>query len=612
MSLIDPDQRTIYGDMLSPPVGYGFDCGVGTTFSLSLTTLLATPLRLTLNGVDDGERLLENRIALLEALQRTAGRMTLFCQKGFIAGERISALSALLEPMVQEIMLPEGVLHAKIWLLRFTKIGEVNSSDKALLRLVLPSRNVTLDRCWDAALVLDGLPSGGSKRRNASLVQLISWLAGQSPNLDADRRSQLHFLGQELARTEWALPDEFDELEFAVTGTGRRLRDWPLRPGARRIAVLSPFIRPEALRHIADQSPEAEFTLVSRIDQLETVSPEACGAAWQPYVLHQGLFDELGEASSPPPDRTAQGDLHAKIYLADYAAGRGGNLAIVVGSANATNAALVRQCNVEVLARLTGRHRLTGTTADLLGPEQFGKYLRPFQWPETPVEIDPLGFERALESARRAITEAHWRMVFEPFDTQEWRPMLSCDRRPVLPDGVHCSIRLATLAENRGEALDRDGLTTTLSTCATADATRFVAFTVTVADQTLSELILNLPDVVLPDGRDDAVIRSIISNTGAFLAYLRFLLGDLEGIETLDERLRSNGGTTDQSYSEIGAMPLLEDLLRAMVHAPERLRLIQRLIDRVKDNAEFHDVIPDGFMALWAAITPPATQESGE
>ena len=605
MSLLSPEQRTIYGDMLSPPVGYQFDCGFGTTFSLSLTTLLSAPLRMTLNGIDESERLLENRIALLEALQRTAKRMTLFCQKGFISGERISPLSSLLEPVVQEVSLPDGVLHAKIWLLRYAETGKDRGRDRALLRLVIPSRNVTLDRCWDTALVLDGVPTGGGKRRNAPLVRLISWLREQAQHLDVDRRSQLDLLGQEVASADWELPEEFDELEFAVTGLGKKLKDWPLLPGAQRIAVISPFIRKEALHLVASQSPKAELTLVSRIDQLQSLSPPA-NSHWQPYVLHQGLFEELDDAATAEADKVANSDLHAKIYLADYAAGRGGNLAVVVGSANATNAALVRQSNIEILARLTGRHRLTGTVADLLGPECMGKYLRPFQWPEAPAEADPSNGDLVLETARRTIADVHWHLIYEKHDADEWRPLLTADRQISLPVNVTGSVRLATAPENRTSLLACESKITPLATCATADATRFLSITISFDDRKSISWILNLPDVILPDGRDNAVIRSVISNSNAFLAYLRFLLGDLDGIEALDGLLRHGQESTGQQQTALYVMPLLEDLIRALVHAPDRLSLIQRLMDQVRSNSELHNVVPDGFMELWEALAPMA------
>jgi hypothetical protein len=80
--MLDPSERTVYGALLTPPAGYRFDCGVGVTYSMSLASLMQIPVRFATFGVDDDEELLRDKIALLEARQQTADKLTVFCQHG--------------------------------------------------------------------------------------------------------------------------------------------------------------------------------------------------------------------------------------------------------------------------------------------------------------------------------------------------------------------------------------------------------------------------------------------------------------------------------------------------------------------------------------------------
>ena len=45
--MFEPGQRRLLHDTLRPPEGYGFDCAVGTTFTLDLLALLSVPLAFT-------------------------------------------------------------------------------------------------------------------------------------------------------------------------------------------------------------------------------------------------------------------------------------------------------------------------------------------------------------------------------------------------------------------------------------------------------------------------------------------------------------------------------------------------------------------------------------
>src|ERR1035441_5430714 len=125
--MLDPNSRSLLVDSLRPPPGYIFSAGLATTYSLDLTTLLSVPLHLALRSSDDRNAMLQDGVALLEALRRTTDRLSIFCQQGRIGAPNLPhVLYGLLESCVVEVIAPHGgVFHPKIWVLRFKRAGRV-------------------------------------------------------------------------------------------------------------------------------------------------------------------------------------------------------------------------------------------------------------------------------------------------------------------------------------------------------------------------------------------------------------------------------------------------------------------------------------------------------
>src|SRR5258708_5753350 len=83
--MLEPRDRRLLLESLRPPTGYTLDHALGTTFSLDLLALLRAPLAFPLCDGDaaltaaDGEGRPADPLALLLALRRQAGRISLFC-----------------------------------------------------------------------------------------------------------------------------------------------------------------------------------------------------------------------------------------------------------------------------------------------------------------------------------------------------------------------------------------------------------------------------------------------------------------------------------------------------------------------------------------------------
>src|SRR4051812_27239062 len=87
--MIEPADRTVLTEALRAPAGFRVDQVITTTYTLDLIALLTLPMSFTLSAGDGiGESGRIDPIALLEALRRHAGRMTVFCQAGCIAAPR--------------------------------------------------------------------------------------------------------------------------------------------------------------------------------------------------------------------------------------------------------------------------------------------------------------------------------------------------------------------------------------------------------------------------------------------------------------------------------------------------------------------------------------------
>src|SRR6476646_8984946 len=112
--MLEPRDRRLLLESLRPPEGYTLDHGLSTTFSLDLLALLTAPLAFTLFDADaaltpsDRNGPPADPLALLLALRRQAGRISLFCQAGrIVVPARHQLLFGYLESSVFEATAPD-------------------------------------------------------------------------------------------------------------------------------------------------------------------------------------------------------------------------------------------------------------------------------------------------------------------------------------------------------------------------------------------------------------------------------------------------------------------------------------------------------------------------
>ena len=114
-------------------------------------------------------------------------------------------------------------------------------------------------------------------------------------------------------------------------------------------------------------------------------------------------------------------------------------------------------------------------------------------------------------------------------------------------------------------------------------------------------LTLSLPVKGMPEDRLHQVLRNLIGDQERFMAFLRALLGDLDGMVDWAQGHDTSGDAAPESNVE-GDETLLEGLVRAASRDPGRLESVCRLIDDLRRTEEGRRVMPDDFLELWSAV----------
>ncbi|EKM5065993.1 phospholipase D family protein [Cronobacter turicensis] len=596
--MLSPDARSLYTAALTSPPGMVFDEALATTFSLDPTSLLEAPVHLAMMAAE--HQAAQDALAILESLRRYSGRITVYVQRGRIqlpAIARPTPLFSLLEPMVVEVSAPEGgVFHPKIWVLRFIDPAQ----ETVMYRLMVLTRNMTTDRSWDLSLQLEGVMGRKKRTVNKPLAYLLRLLPGlASRGISEEKTAQAQRLADELYRVEWELPPGFQDIAFYLPGI--KAFNW-MPPDSLRMAVISPFCSDEALKTLVQTTQRAEV-LISRPETLAALKPKTLEAFVRTRHLDEAAETDDGEeADAGNTAVSLVTGLHAKVYIFEtqyYSI----YTHLVMGSANATNAALRAAKNIELLVELKGRQRDIGGIDQLLSEDGMGEYLVDFHPGEMPpVDSCAIAAGEALESARACLAALPLALVCEPVEENQWRLTLK-GRLPALEDIASVRVWPVTILPEHAVFLPTEGAEGSfpLGCFSLKSITGLVAFELNTVQPALRvRFVLNLPVSGIPGERNAAILQTIISNHDGFLRYLLLLLGNDDPDSMLQER-RSIADRWLARLAEGEDFPLLEMLTRAACRTPERLNEIASLVGELREGNQ-EAVIPQDFLELWAVF----------
>jgi len=604
--MLEPQTRRHLLEALQPPPGYALDQAIGTSYSLDLLALLTAPLAFTFfdwdaatgpDGIDP--------LALLETMRRYAGRITLFCQTGRIAVPRAHRLlfSYLEESVIEVASARENrSFHPKVWLLRYVK------SDSAVrYRLLCLSRNLTFDRSWDTALVLEG--ELADRKYGFSANNPLGDFFAQLPSLALRpvreaTRGKVDLLQREVRRVRFAWPDGFDTATFWPLGIRGHSR-WPFAGRMDRVMVVAPFISEGCLKRLGASG--RGNVLISRLESLEGVDRSSVADFAKVYS-----FDAAAAPSQSETDEADTDDLvglHAKLYVADA----GSRASIWTGSANATNAAF--NGNVEFLVQLSGEKRLCGIDATLArqnGQVSLPDFLQEFDVEAPLAEVDETEQQLGtiLDGARRSLAAALFFARAERLSTtDEFRMVLALPvpERAQVPDCAEVHCWPVTLHEQSAVKLATGTRDPVVFTPVSFEAlTSFFAFEVTAtvgARRASCRFVLNVPLEGAPSDRTDRILQAMLRDKEGLLRFLLLLLSEDEP-ESPEDLLGRRGLLFGASHRPEGypGYPLFEPLVKSLARDPEKLDRVARIIADLSKTAEGRDLLPKGLCEIWDPI----------
>lgn len=594
--MLNPNVRSVYTSALTPPAGMSFGEAIATTFSMNPSLLLQAPIYLALMA-GDAKSPHKDALCALEAIRRHSDKITAYVQRGRIAvPSHATTLFSLLEPMTVEVTSPNGgVFHPKLWLIRFAP----HDGGRELLRLVVLSRNLTTDRSWDLSLQLEGTVGGRPRAENRPLAELIrrlpQWATG---SVDDARVSQAERMSDDVRKVDWELPTGFDEYPATFYVPGLEEFSWKPEPSL-KMAVISPFCGTRTLQHLAASSDEP-VALITRPETLADLYPSVAGRFEHTMHLDQAAETDDGEDASAESDSDMTG-LHAKAYLferryyKDYTH-------LVMGSANATEAALLSENNIELLVEIVGRKDTVGGVADLIETDGLGEYLVPFTpCEEQEVDAERRAAEQSVETARELLATASLTVTCSAAENKGQYRLVLSGRIPRLEGIRSCRAWPITVSGDHGIPLDDNTKDTVLSEgIASASVTGLIAFELLTSHPDVGcRFVLSLPIDGIPTDRDAAILQTIINNEEGFLRYLLLLLGDDSSGVDGDP---GKNGTFAKWLAALSAgddVPLLEELTRTFCRTPERLDEVRRLINDLTTTNGNEQIVPARFMALW-------------
>lgn len=610
--MLQPDDTVLLTEALRPPEGCHVDVAVATTYSLNLTAILIAPMTFALHDVTDvSTASRHDPIELLHAAQKYLSRTTVFCQSAAIhVPSSYSEIFDFLEDSIVPVRAPrQGALfHPKIWAVRYR-----NEDGAAHHRLLIASRNLTLDNARDTLLMLEEAPSGEIAGTSAArFIQALPELAVMP--IPVKRRAEIADLAQTLRAATFGVPSPFTGGHLVPLGLDDDT-EWPFPDDSHRVLALSPFLAAGTLERLRGRGKQN--VLVSRPEEIDRLGARIL-AHWDLNVLSGSLrlndaaptiaLDEFTAIPAVDDEDTSLifDGLHAKTVVAD---GPGGISTTITGSANLTESGWF--ANVEFGAVLTGPTALCGIDA-VLDEQGDSPGLRAVLQPYTPRteygEADPAtATSIALEAFHQALALSTPRLdVLGGEDTVLARLDLT------VPDDApgRTEFWLITVPVQKlrlGEPLEWE--------ISPQNVTPFIAVRTTAGSgearvtRTCCLLVPLAGDV--PDRRQ-ATLSALLSDPERMLRYLSFLLGidDPYGVrvDTVALEDAETAGAEEATPPALPPVVLFEPLLRAASRSPGHLASIAEQIAELRQVPEVDRLIPEEFARMWDVVLD-ATRE---
>ena len=606
--MFEPDNRSLLLTALRPPLGYRFDYGIATTYTLDFLSALSAPLALAGYWVSDNlEANQVDQVSICDALDAVRSRLDIFVQSGNIetraSAKAPSPLVALLEPMIHEVKRPRPgrLFHPKLWLLRFA-----HDCEPPLYRCLVLSRNLTQDRSWDLVLTLESDSEMRTKNpNNDHLVRLVESLPSRTTiPLASSQVDRIQQFAHELSSVHWESPEGFDAVMFYAFGVSglRSSKPQGLFKGHNHL-IISPFASSSALEAILENA-KGDVQLVTRAETALQLSPEIRGRV-KTFVLDvNATLDTVeNEGSENVDGLRVFDDIHAKAYLVES----GQSAFLYVGSANATDAAFGG--NTEILAELRGSKSLFGVDAVFGEKSMFRNVVVPWSFSaDEQTESEDGSLERQMQSYLVDLAAVGFEI-----DASQSGDLWACRVRsriaiPALPASLEqCIVTVSPVFSNHeGYKLKVNERTDVAFAASSLDeVSAFMRLTISES---------SAPDAVristsvrgelrgVPASRSQDVIIRLLDTPEKLLRFIQLLLaiGQRETLDASLDLVTGSGEGGDWATAEHG---IFEALIEAVARDRESLSRLAPIIERIIETGDKHHVLPEGWQELWMAVS---------
>lgn len=581
--MLEPQTRASLTDLLRPPSGFELAYGVGTTFTLDLTTALMIPLSL-----GSAPASVDDPLSILDAVRRVADRLDIFAQAGEISMGTPADLVAFLERSIHPVTTQGGLFHPKVWFLEFAR------DDEQCYRFVCASRNLTADRSWDAVISLDGVlrdPSTELSASNAPLVALLNHLPELAVRpLPQARVDRLQGLAQRVASVEWELPEHTHRVVFHALGVPGSAH--PDLSGIRSL-VISPFVSDDGLALVRGGVRD-ETLLISRPAEMDRLSPASLDSQLETFVLDEAAQpDDADDLAAPdaPIAADALVGLHAKVVVVD----RAYRSHVFLGSANATGAAWRR--NVEVMVELEAKTTQLGVRATM---DAVGALLQPYETAGGEVrdsnETEANDLDRYLRTVAARPFTVEVMSPDTPYALRVW-----ADAAPPAPAGTTLTWSLLTRPGARYGGLPgpaRD-VSATVEGLELADITPFLVIRAETGSGIRRSTLVIAELIGDPAHRREAVIARHLTDRESFLRLLTLML-TLGGL--LLPASEAGSGTSTSLWNAGAGAGLFESLVRVVGDTSSNIGEVHRIVEFVRAHGDADAVLPPGFDVLWGRV----------
>jgi hypothetical protein len=574
--MLQPTNRFTLFDSLRPPEGFSFDGCIATTFTLDLKALLALPGIFAMHR--DADAVTDRPpVEILHAIRKHASQITIFAQAGEIAVPPSTKVFGFLEGSVVPVTAPKkGVVHPKVWVLRFTKNDSPNES---VLRVIIASRNLTFDSSWDSIVRLDQSDKGTSL---APIVGLFEGLSNQAvSSIDSSHADRVSSICNDLQNALFQIPSPFESMTSHVLGIDKSTSPFPQIYD--RSVVISPFISSEFFERLLTTPVDM---LVSREDQFKQVKDI--------QTINERLCFEDGsnpdETEGPLGPAEPIRGLHAKIFGFESQ----DQTTWFLGSANATGAAF--RSNVELLLELTGPTHLVGIDKALGGDDDDAGMRRLFRDYKDSAGLDTEEEDAdGFNALRREIASQGF--VGSAFENEKgWNVTYSTLNSITAPEGIEIYIWPTNDAQSKRRIELNSPLDLTFVSTLT-DISGFLGIELRSSNGNCTFCVpVQLNGI--PDERDTQLMKALIGNAERFLGYLVALLDESSFDNSEEGPAFGEGAGTWKMSNSFDMPPVLEKMLKAMRSDQSKLLDIASLV-RDLDN---DGILPPGFIEVWSAV----------